>query len=222
MRYHPFALTQVAGLVLAALAGSPAWAQGVGYPGGFQGGFGAPYPGAAYYPYWGSAPSSVGLPTYGTAYPYWHATPAVQGAGPIYHPGFGLPHSGALGAGPAGDYYSPSPLLGGDLSLLPGGTYTPAPDNTAHIYLHVPADAEVWFDGEPTRQKGTLRHFNTPPLTPDKKLTYEVRARWTRDGKPTEETRRLHVRANEWLHLDFTRPPVQDSPASAEPAKPAR
>jgi uncharacterized protein (TIGR03000 family) len=88
--------------------------------------------------------------------------------------------------------------------------------------LRVPADAEVWFDGEPTKQTGTLRHFTSPPLTPGKRFVYEIRARWTRDGKPAEETRRLHVHANEWLNLDFTKPPPEGSAASAEPAKPSR
>jgi len=89
-------------------------------------------------------------------------------------------------------------------SPLPGGTYRPAADTSAHITLRVPADAQVWFDGKATKQTGTLRQFNSPPLTPGKKFVYEVRVRSMKDGKPIEEKRRIKVEAKDWLRFDLT------------------
>jgi uncharacterized protein (TIGR03000 family) len=90
--------------------------------------------------------------------------------------------------------------------LLPGGSYTPAADNRAHISLRVPADAQVWFDGKATTQAGTVREFDSPPLTPGKGFVYEVRVRWMKDGKPIEEKRRIKVQARDWLRFDLTQP----------------
>jgi uncharacterized protein (TIGR03000 family) len=89
-------------------------------------------------------------------------------------------------------------------SPLPGGNYRPAADNSAHISLRVPADAQVWFDGKATKQTGPVRSFNSPPLTPGKKFVYEVRVRWMKDGKPVEEKRRIKVEAKDWLRFDLT------------------
>ena len=89
---------------------------------------------------------------------------------------------------------------------LPGSTYRPSADNRAHITLHVPTDAQVWFDGKATKQTGTLREYHTPELTPGNKYHYEVRVRWMKDGKPVEEKRRIEVEARDWLRFDLTRP----------------
>jgi uncharacterized protein (TIGR03000 family) len=62
----------------------------------------------------------------------------------------------------------------------------------------------VWFDGEPTKQTGELRQFVSPPLAPGRSYTYAVRVRWTKDGKPVEEERRVRVQAGASSRLDFT------------------
>ncbi len=214
MRCRALFLVQAAGLVLAILTGGPVGAQGIGYRSGLQGGYGTPYPGAAYNPYWGSSPSSMNVPSQGTAYPYWDTAPGGGAfgsfSGSLYSRSLGLPYLGP-GAAPLAGHYSPSSLLGSDLSLLPGAHYTPVRENAAHIRLRVPAGAEVWFDGEPTKQTGTVRDFTSPPLTPGKRFVYEVRVRWLKDGRPVEQTQRIPVHANDRLDVDFTRP-------AAEPA----
>ena len=68
----------------------------------------------------------------------------------------------------------------------------------------MPADAEVWFDGEKTKQTGALRQFVSPPLAPGRSYSYAVRVRWTKDGQPVEEERRISVRAGAWSRFDFT------------------
>jgi uncharacterized protein (TIGR03000 family) len=215
-----------AALALAALAmaGSPGRAQ-----------VSNPNPGTTsgpYYPYWSSAPGNYGgasLPAtwVGPAYGSYSSSPIYPGLGPGYlGPGLtGLsagpyaPSRGSnapsLGFGSSSiGYYSPAALAEA-ASLLPGNSQ-PAPDNAAHVILQVPAGAEVWFDGDKTRQTGTLRHYFSPPLTPGKDYVYEVRVRWTRDGKPVEETRRVHVHANAWVSLDLTRAPEGTKPSAGK------
>ncbi len=75
-----------------------------------------------------------------------------------------------------------------------------------HISLHVPTDAQVWFEGKATTQTGTVRQYHSPELTPGKKYHYEVRVRWMKDGKPVEEKRRIEVEAKDWLRFDLTQP----------------
>jgi uncharacterized protein (TIGR03000 family) len=87
------------------------------------------------------------------------------------------------------------PFNDGALGELPG--------SDAHISLTVPADAQVWFDGNPTRQTGTRRNYVSPPLTPGPTYTYTLRVRWIQDGAPVEENRRVHVHAGDWVRLAF-------------------
>jgi uncharacterized protein (TIGR03000 family) len=89
------------------------------------------------------------------------------------------------------------------------------PDNEAHITLNVPANAEVWFDGDKTSQTGPTREFVSPPLTPGQTYTYVVRARWTENGRPVDQTRELHVRANQQTIENF---PAGAGTTSAPPA----
>jgi putative membrane protein len=81
-----------------------------------------------------------------------------------------------------------------------------APPARAEITVVVPADAEVFFDGYRTMQRGTERLYFTPPLQVGKQFTYEVVVRWTRDGKPVEEKRKVEVTGGGTVRVDFTRP----------------
>ena len=73
----------------------------------------------------------------------------------------------------------------------------------ANIVVLVPADAEVFFDGDPTTQKGAERLFLSPPLEVGKEYHYTVRARWTQDGKKVEQTRKFAVRGGGRVRVDF-------------------
>jgi uncharacterized protein (TIGR03000 family) len=100
-------------------------------------------------------------------------------------------------------YYSPADTTGhvapADYNVAPA-----AQDNEAHITLNVPPDAEVWFDGDKTSQTGPARAFVSPPLTPGQTYTYHVRARWVQNGKPEDQTRELHVQANQQTIENFS------------------
>jgi uncharacterized protein (TIGR03000 family) len=79
--------------------------------------------------------------------------------------------------------------------------------DTARLNVRLPdPDARVWIEDKETRQRGTLREFVSPPLNPDKRYTYEVRARWMENGKEMERTRTVPVRANDTATVDFTAP----------------
>jgi uncharacterized protein (TIGR03000 family) len=73
----------------------------------------------------------------------------------------------------------------------------------AQFTVEVPANAEVYLEGVKTRQTGTSRVFVSPPLTPGQQYVYEVRARWTENGQPVEQTRSLTVSAGQRITVRF-------------------
>jgi uncharacterized protein (TIGR03000 family) len=75
----------------------------------------------------------------------------------------------------------------------------------ARVVVQVPADARVWFDDNQTGQKGSLRRFVTPGLTPGEKFTYEIRARWKQDGRDVEQTQTVAVQAGSEYQVTFPR-----------------
>jgi uncharacterized protein (TIGR03000 family) len=80
-------------------------------------------------------------------------------------------------------------------------------DNSAHLQLNVPEGAEVWFDGTQTKQTGPVREFVSPELSPGRRYTYSISVRYKdANGKQVVDTRPIHVRANDWFSIDFTRP----------------
>jgi uncharacterized protein (TIGR03000 family) len=74
--------------------------------------------------------------------------------------------------------------------------------NAALIVAHVPGDAQISFEGEPMVQKGDLRLFTSPPLTPGKNYTYTVRIRWAEAGRQVSQTGLVPVRAGEVHCID--------------------
>jgi len=83
------------------------------------------------------------------------------------------------------------------------GSPAPAPGLTAAIEVRLPAEAELWFDGTPTAQTGNRRAFTTPALYPGVVYTYDVSARWRRQGRDTLRGERVTVRAGEAVVVDF-------------------
>jgi uncharacterized protein (TIGR03000 family) len=94
------------------------------------------------------------------------------------------------------------PDLSGSYSapVVPPSAADPVPcdsaaaDNLAYIQMEAPADAEVWVGMAKMSQTGRLRNFVSPPLPPGKNCFYQVRARWTANGQPVEQTRNGRVR----------------------------
>ena len=89
----------------------------------------------------------------------------------------------------------------------------------ADITVLVPADAEVFFDGEPTVQKGAERRFVSPPLAVGKKYNYNVVARWKEGDKAVEQTRQVEVTGGAAVRVDFLTPLPQNKDKAGEIGK---
>jgi uncharacterized protein (TIGR03000 family) len=168
--------------------GGGGWGGGWGgYRGGYYGGYGGygryGYGGYGYrgfYPYlglggwgYGYGSPSYGYSNYYPSYVYDYGTPAY-----VYPDDSGVVTRGA-------------------------GSYAPPNDNTAMLHVSVPADAQVWIEGEATRQRGPQREFVSPALQPGKEYEYTVKARWMQDGKPVERTKTVSVHANDTKNVNF-------------------
>jgi uncharacterized protein (TIGR03000 family) len=151
-------------------------------------------PNGGQYPYWDTAPQSYTLP---------RIYVPVPGMSPNTISNAARSPATATGLGSIGGGYVPPFLTAKELAL-PKRQSLDA-DNKAHIWLQVPADAEVWVEGVKTKQSGETRYYFSPPLTPGKKYAYHMRVRWMRDGKPVEDTQRIIVQAGETIRRDFTR-----------------
>jgi uncharacterized protein (TIGR03000 family) len=185
---------------------SPWYGSGYGYGNylsALYGGYGASLYGYGYYPWsygYGYYPGIAGY-SYGLGYdPY-----------DVY--GYGLDGYGL-------DAYGNVPSVSNTPGYVPDGEAAmppvpPAPqaapaDNAAHLLVRVPADAELWFGDYKTPLTGPERAFVSPPLTPGKDYTYEIRARWVEDGRPVDHLRTIHVQANLQAEVDMTRPQAGD------------
>jgi uncharacterized protein (TIGR03000 family) len=89
-------------------------------------------------------------------------------------------------------------VLGLAAAAQPGGE-----KQTADITIIVPANAEIFFNGQRTTQKGTQRVYVTPPLAVGKKSSYNVRARWQEGGKVVEQTRKVEVTGGARVEVNF-------------------
>jgi len=173
------------------------------YHNGFYGGF------FGFPSYWGWG----GYPYYGLGGGYY----------PYYNDSYSYPYYSDSGYNYAPDYsssapsYSSAPL--GDVNTT---TTAPAPqstinDNAVLIGVRVPENAEVWIDGQKTSQTGSFREFATPPLESGQKFIYDIKARWTENGKEVVRDRQLNFYAGDRLMVNMM-VPAQQSPAQALPA----
>jgi uncharacterized protein (TIGR03000 family) len=182
-----------------------------GYHGYYHGGYGwyhhgvypgwyRPYPfigvgiGVGFYaPYYGSYAYPVAPGVVYPAYPY---APVVVGSAP---------------GGAPSDQAPPQQQP----------TEKPPPDNAGHFQLMVPANADVYIEGQKIAQTGTTREIVTPPVTPGTRYTYKISVRYTNaQGQPVDDTRDISFQANDWFSIDFTRPAPPR--ANAPPPNPLR
>jgi len=159
----------------------PMWSGNYGYYG-----TGSPWPG-----YYAGYPGSAWSGYYGT-YPGWANSYPSYYSSPDYYstPSTSYGYSSASGTG---SYYYGSPSREGT--------------NTALLNVRLPdPNAEVWVEGRATQQRGTSREYVSPPLNPDRSYVYDVRARWTENGKEVERTRTVPVKVGGVATVDFTAP----------------
>jgi uncharacterized protein (TIGR03000 family) len=168
------------------------WGGYYGYGWGGYYGYGWGYPGFGWgYPGWGwdgYLGYGYGWGGYGWAYPAYYA--------PLYDPGYGIGFPGIVGSSP--------PVNSGNRPPVAAAL---ASENTAHFHVRAPgADTELWLNGVHTKQTGTDQWYTTPPITPGEKYAYDIRARWTENGKSVELTRTVAVQANERIVVDLSKP----------------
>ena len=89
------------------------------------------------------------------------------------------------------------------------------PDTNAHVTVNVPAGALLWFDGMATASTGQVREFDSPPLRPDRHYSYEVRARWSKNGHLVTQTQEVNVAPGANVSVSFPVPPKTAARVSA-------
>jgi uncharacterized protein (TIGR03000 family) len=151
------------------------------------------------YPYWGTAPGNYPSSTSNIPEPRM-PVPSISSATHSRSAFSGSSLSSSLGSSFLDGYASPFHSLGGAAPLLSGQ------EQAAQLYLRVPADAKVLFNGEETKQTGKVRHFYSPSLPPGKKFSYDIEVLWTKDGQPAKEKRHIEVHPGDRLQIDFTKP----------------
>ena len=162
------------------------------------------YGGAPYYSNYGnrwSSPYSNSYPGYsypGYSYPGYTYGSRSYYSGPNWY----------TYSSPPSYYTVPNVNYSDAVTRLPLNTQTSfyADPNSANVTVMVPmSDAEVWFDGAPTRQRGTERNFHTPAL-PSGDSTYTIRARWNDGTRNVDFQRQVQVRPGQSVTVDFRNP----------------
>jgi uncharacterized protein (TIGR03000 family) len=206
-----FALVAAVALALPLLAAENSFAQwrmgwgGGGWRGGYYGwgggwgGYYSPWYGSSYT--YGSPYSNYYTPPYTNYYPY--SYPSAYSYYPysygrtLYSPTVYSPtmygNTYVSGTGSTGGYSATQ-------AFYPPNAQGNMP---AIIDVRVPADAQIWFDGESTSQTGTERLFRSPPLQPGQDYSYEVKARWTENGQDVDRTRKVRIHAGERVSVNF-------------------
>jgi uncharacterized protein (TIGR03000 family) len=155
-------------------------------------------------------------------YPYY----GLYGGYPYYSYDYGsYPYlgSGAYDSGYGGIYGAETPSYGEGYtsSNPPAANYSPPvtgtvqPDPVAYVTVKVPADAKLWFDDTLTTSTGSIRQFDTPPLTPGSLYSYEVRATWNDNGHEVTQTQHVDVTAGAHISIGFPIPAKTAGEASA-------
>jgi uncharacterized protein (TIGR03000 family) len=126
------------------------------------------------------------------AYPnvYW-ATPASSGIVPPVAAAAAQPSFRSFYAPPALDSSSAADQVPFQITLSAEAKKAANGDPAAASFeMRVPANAEIWIEGEKSQQIGTVRLFNTPPLESCKSYAYNIRVRWVGAGNTLFDTTR--------------------------------
>jgi uncharacterized protein (TIGR03000 family) len=106
----------------------------------------------------------------------------VTGYQPVYTPPIGQEYG----------YFAPS-----------GAGEAPAVNRAVLINVSVPANAQIWVEGKRTTDSGAFRQFISPPLPPGREFSYDIKVRWTEDGKEVTRSRHITVHAGDVVNLSF-------------------
>ena len=183
---------------------------GYGYRHGFYGGFPWYWGWGGLYPYYGGGYYGGGYPYYDSAY---NSYPDYSDFGYDTTPDYTY-SSPNYSSTPLGDANTATPPAPPPQSTIP--------DNAVLIGVRVPENAEIWIDGEKTSQTGAFREFVTPSLEPGQKFAYDIKARWTENGKEVNRDRKLNFYAGDRLMVNLMAPPKPAAkPPQPKPPQPA-
>lgn len=99
---------------------------------------------------------------------------------------------------------------------LPPQPPPPAPV-AVRLQVRVPvADAEVWLEGNKTRQQGLVREFLSPPLSPGQTYQYHLKAAWSENEQRQETARTIAVLPGEHVRVDLTLPQLVERKAEGK------
>ena len=93
----------------------------------------------------------------------------------------------------------------------------------ALVRVTLPENARLEIDGVKTKQAGSVRLFESPPLSAGKKYSYVLKAIWTQDGKEVTREQTVYVEGGRESAVDL-RPAGAAKPSVAEtkPSTPAK
>lgn len=168
--------------------------------GGFGLGYGLGY-GSSLYGY------GLGRGYYGYGRGYYNYGPSYGTYSSGYYGTPGYYSGGAMTTYPStAPYYSGASLT--DTQAAPALS-----PNDALLNVHVPGDATVWINGDPTTQSGEYRQY-VSTLDPGKNYNFKVRAQWTTNGQVVDQTRTVNVQSGEQRVVDFVnaKAPAADAP----------
>jgi uncharacterized protein (TIGR03000 family) len=157
---------------------------------------------------WSSSPSSSSFgsysPNYSATYPasFGSYSPSYYATYQTWSPQRG----GYYGFSSPANYYGSSTTEGyygstGTEGYYGTSTAATLKDHRVLVNLRVPSDAKIWFDGRPTNQTGTIRSFQSPPVTGGPEYVYQIRIQWKQDGKDVTQTRQIQVHAGDVINL---------------------
>jgi len=92
-----------------------------------------------------------------------------------------------------------------------------APAGTVLLNVRVPAEAQIWIEGDKTQQTGAFRRFVSPQLDQGKSYAYQIKAEWQENGKKISRTRKVTVHAGEAVDIDLARPTQQELRDNQQP-----
>jgi uncharacterized protein (TIGR03000 family) len=151
-------------------------------------------------------------------YPYYDYGPYYNdyGTGSYYGSAYDSGYTGLPATTDSYPYAPPvSPAYPYDYSLASSAATSstaPLQDKTARVTVTVASDAQVWLNESGTKSIGLVRQYQSPPLTPGSRYTYEIRARWNDNGHETTQTQKVAVTAGSHASVNF---PIPAKPAGS-------
>jgi len=153
---------------------------------------------------------------YGYRYPYGSYGSYLSYFGDYGSSGYGYDndyssyaYDDALGTTDSPSYRDVTRYYLGGYQLPPtyqaGYSDSPSTDSSsaaARVTVKVPSNATVWFDGVQMSTTGSVRQYQTPPLAPGQ-YSYEVRARWSENGREVNQTQQVAVTARATVEVGF-------------------